>query len=81
MPKPKMEARLREALLDLVFLAFFSSSEEELEEDPLRAGAAAADSEVAAAVSPSANLGVTSRLFLGADDVAPTRAADLPMGS
>lgn len=76
LPKPKREVRLRDALLDLVFLAFLSSSEELLEEEPVRAGPAVSD--VAAAASPSASLGVTSRLFLGAGEAATT-TADLAM--
>jgi hypothetical protein len=78
---PKMEARLRETLRDLLFdfLAFFSSSDELLEEDPARAGETTVGS--VAAVSPSASLGVASRLFLGAeaDAVAPASVVGLPV--
>ena len=72
---------MRETLRDLLFdfLAFFSSSDELLEEDPARAGETTAGS--VAAVSPSASLGVASRLFLGAeaDAVAPASVVGLPV--
>jgi hypothetical protein len=76
---PKRLARLpRETERDLLLAAFlrFSSSEEELEEEPVRAatGSPAVD------VSPSASLGVASMLFLGAEDVAPASAVGLPAG-
>jgi hypothetical protein len=71
---PRMLARLpRETERDLL-LAFFAlaSSEEELEEDPVRAGAAAASE-----ASASASLGAASMLFLGAAE-APASAVGFP---
>lgn len=63
-----MLARLRLADRDLLFafLAFFSSSDELLEDDPARAGAATTGASVAG-VSLSANLGVASMLFFGVE--------------
>jgi hypothetical protein len=72
-----MLARFLEAerLLFLVaFLAFLSASDEELlDEDPVRAGAAAS----ATGASVSRGL-VASMLFLGAEGVAPASAVGLP---
>lgn len=75
-----MLARLpRETERDLLFdfLAFLASSEELLDEDPARAGAATAGSS-AAAVSPSAGFGVASVLFLGAEAEAAASMVGLP---
>jgi hypothetical protein len=82
---PKMEVRLprdAERDLDLAFLALFSSSEELLDEEPARAGAATIASSVAgASVVVSAGLRVASVLFLGAEVVAAAASAvGLPGG-
>jgi hypothetical protein len=75
-----MEARLRdtERDLDLDFLAFFSSSDELLEDEPARAGAVTVASSPAG-TSVSAGLGVASVLFLGAEAVAAASVVGLPM--
>ena len=76
-----MEVRLpRETERDLDFLAFFASSEELLDDDPARAGAATAGSSVATAgVSVvSTGLGVASVLFFGAEAVAAASVVGLP---
>jgi hypothetical protein len=80
MSPPKREARLREAERDLLFLAFFSSSEELEEDEPVRAGATAAVSSPATA-SVSAALGVASVLFFGAEAVGAASAEGLPVES
>jgi hypothetical protein len=63
-----MEARLRDAErdFDFAFLAFFSSSDELLEDEPVRTGATAVDPSAAGA-SVSTGLGVASVLFLGVE--------------
>jgi len=78
-----MEARLprdAERDLDFVFLAFLLSSEELLEDEPARAGAATMGCSVAAtgASVVSAGFGVASVLFLGADAVAAASVVGLP---
>lgn len=81
---PKILPRFpRDTDRDLAFLAFFASSEELLEDDPPRAGAATMASSVAVAgVSVLANAGVASVLFLGAacevEAVAAANAVGLP---
>jgi hypothetical protein len=81
-----MEARLRdtERDLDFDFLAFFSSSEELLDDEPARAGAATMASSptgAATGASVSASLGVASVLFLGVvEAVAAASGAGLPTG-
>jgi hypothetical protein len=66
--------------LDLDFFAFFSSSEELLEDEPARAGAATTGSSPLATtgVSVSAALGVASVLFFGAEAVAAASVVGLP---
>lgn len=79
---PKMEARLprdTERDLDLDFFAFFSSSEELLDDEPARVGAATmASSPAGAGASVSASLGVASVLFLGVEAVAAASVVGLP---
>lgn len=75
-----MLARLRLAERDLLFdfLAFFSSSDELLEDDPARAGAATTDPSAAGA-SLSASLGVASTLFFGVEAEAAASGVGLPV--
>lgn len=75
---PKREERFPRETDRLLLLAdfFFFSSSEELDEDPVRAGAAV--SSVAAEASPSAGLGVASVLFLGVVAAAAASVAGLP---
>lgn len=78
---PKMEARLpreTERDLDLAFFAFFSSSDEELEDEPARAGAATMASSAAGASVVSAGFVVASVLFLGVEAVAAASVVGLP---
>ena len=65
--------------LDLDFFAFFSSSEELLDDEPARVGAATmASSPAGAGASVSASLGVASVLFLGVEAVAAASVVGLP---
>jgi hypothetical protein len=80
MRPPKIEARLRETERDLLFLAFFSSSEELLEDEPVRAGAATTGSSPATA-SVSAAFGVASVLVFDAAAAGAASAVGLPVES
>jgi hypothetical protein len=64
----------------LLFLAFFSSSEELLEDEPVRAGAATTGSSPATA-SVSAAFGVASVLVFDAAAAGAASAVGLPVGS